>query len=180
MWTTSTLANLHPFLLGSPARCTFLSYYRCIYYLGSPARSRLSHSCSCHNRQGAFIAFISFPLILSCHFICLLTFHTLFITIYMPVRVVMSEAHGIYKFLFLTSKMDERLLIGLTYHYINTSGKSQIGHSLSVSLVERCYLDCSAYIWWWKYVYLETAGRLILETLKYEVLVTGYQAPDCL
>ena len=44
-----TLAGLHPFLLGSPARCTFLSYYMCIYYLGSSARSRLSHSHSCSN-----------------------------------------------------------------------------------------------------------------------------------
>jgi len=39
-----TLAGLYPFLLGSPARCTFLSYL-CLYiYLGSPARSRLSRS----------------------------------------------------------------------------------------------------------------------------------------
>jgi len=45
-----TLAGLHPFLLGSPARCTFLSYFMCIYYLGSPARPRLSRSCSCPNR----------------------------------------------------------------------------------------------------------------------------------
>jgi len=39
-----TLAGLYPFLLGSPARCTFLSYL-CLYIcLGSPARSRLSCS----------------------------------------------------------------------------------------------------------------------------------------
>ena len=39
-----TLAGLYPFLLGSPARCTFLLYL-CLYiYLGSPARSRLSRS----------------------------------------------------------------------------------------------------------------------------------------
>jgi len=39
-----TLARLYPFLLGSPARCAFLSYL-CLYvYLGSPARSRLSRS----------------------------------------------------------------------------------------------------------------------------------------
>jgi len=44
-----TLAGLHPFLLGSPAMCAFLSYYMCIYYLGFPARSQLSRSCSCPN-----------------------------------------------------------------------------------------------------------------------------------
>jgi len=49
--TQPTLAGLHPFLLGSTARCTFLSYFMCIYYLGSPARSRLSCSRSCPNRQ---------------------------------------------------------------------------------------------------------------------------------
>jgi len=39
-----TLAGFYPFLLGSPARCAFLSYL-CLYIcLGSPARSRLSHS----------------------------------------------------------------------------------------------------------------------------------------
>jgi len=39
-----TLAGLYPFLLGSPARCAFLSYL-CLYIcLGSPARSRLSRS----------------------------------------------------------------------------------------------------------------------------------------
>jgi len=39
-----TLAGLYPFILGSPARCTFLSYL-CLYIcLGSPARSRLSRS----------------------------------------------------------------------------------------------------------------------------------------
>jgi len=49
-----TLAELHPFLLGSHARCTFLLYYMCIYYIGSPARSWLSRSCSCHNiRKGS-------------------------------------------------------------------------------------------------------------------------------
>jgi len=37
-----TLAGFYPFLLGSPARCAFLSYL-CLYIcLGSPARSRLS------------------------------------------------------------------------------------------------------------------------------------------
>ena len=42
--THPTLAGLYPFLLGSTARCTFLSYL-CLYiYLGSPARSRLSRS----------------------------------------------------------------------------------------------------------------------------------------
>jgi len=39
-----TLAGLYPFLLGSPARCAFLSYL-CLYLcLGSPARSQLSCS----------------------------------------------------------------------------------------------------------------------------------------
>ena len=39
-----TLAGFYPFLLGSPARCAFQSYL-CLYIcLGSPARSRLSHS----------------------------------------------------------------------------------------------------------------------------------------
>ena len=39
-----TLAGFYPFLLGSPARCAFLSYL-CLYIcLGSPARSRLSRS----------------------------------------------------------------------------------------------------------------------------------------
>jgi len=42
--THPTLAGLYPFLLGSPARCAFLSYL-CLYiYLGSPAISRLSRS----------------------------------------------------------------------------------------------------------------------------------------
>jgi len=45
-----TVAGFYPFLLGSPARCTFLSYL-CLYIcLGSPARSQLSRSCSCPNR----------------------------------------------------------------------------------------------------------------------------------
>jgi len=45
-----TLAGLYPFLLGSPARCTFLLYFMFIYIcLGSPARSRLSSSRSCPN-----------------------------------------------------------------------------------------------------------------------------------
>jgi len=39
-----TLAGLYPFLLGSPARCTFLSYFMFIYMFRSPARSRLSRS----------------------------------------------------------------------------------------------------------------------------------------
>ena len=48
-----TLAGLYPFLLGSPARCAFLSYFMFIHiYLGSPARSRLSHSRSCPNSLG--------------------------------------------------------------------------------------------------------------------------------
>ena len=47
-----TLAGLYPFLLGSPARCTFLSYFMCIYYLKSPVRSRLSRSHNCPNRVG--------------------------------------------------------------------------------------------------------------------------------
>jgi len=38
-----TLAGLYPFLLGSPARCAFLSYLWLYICLGSPARSRLSH-----------------------------------------------------------------------------------------------------------------------------------------
>ena len=39
-----TLAGFYPFLLGSPARCAFLLYL-CLYIcLGSPARSRPSHS----------------------------------------------------------------------------------------------------------------------------------------
>ena len=39
-----TLAGFYPFLLGSPARCAFLSYL-CLYIcLESPARSRLSRS----------------------------------------------------------------------------------------------------------------------------------------
>jgi len=38
-----TLAGFYPFLLGFPARCTFLSYL-CLYIcLGSPDRSRLSY-----------------------------------------------------------------------------------------------------------------------------------------
>ena len=45
-----TFTGLYPFLLGSPARCAFLSHYMCIYYLGSPARSRLSCSRSCPNK----------------------------------------------------------------------------------------------------------------------------------
>ena len=45
----STLAGFYPFLLGSPARCTFLLYL-CLYIcLGSPARSQLSLSRSCPN-----------------------------------------------------------------------------------------------------------------------------------
>jgi len=39
-----TLAGLHPFLLGSPARCAFLSYLSLYIYLGSPARSQPSRS----------------------------------------------------------------------------------------------------------------------------------------
>jgi len=47
----SHLSRLYPFLLGSPARCAFLSYL-CLYTcLGSPARSRLSRSHSCPNRS---------------------------------------------------------------------------------------------------------------------------------
>ena len=46
-----TLAGFYPFLLGSPARCAFLSYL-CLYIcLGSPARSRLS--CSAVALTGA-------------------------------------------------------------------------------------------------------------------------------
>jgi len=37
-----TLAKFYPFLLGSPARCAFLSYLYLYICLGSPARSRLS------------------------------------------------------------------------------------------------------------------------------------------
>jgi len=49
-----TLAGLYPFLLGSPARCTFLLYFMFIYILGSPARSRLSRYRSCPNiRKGS-------------------------------------------------------------------------------------------------------------------------------
>jgi len=48
--THPTLAGLHPFLLKSPARCIFLSYYMYIYYLGSPAISQLICSHSCPNR----------------------------------------------------------------------------------------------------------------------------------
>jgi len=44
-----TLAGLYPFLLELPARCAFLSYFMCIYCLGSPARSRLSCGHSCPN-----------------------------------------------------------------------------------------------------------------------------------
>jgi len=44
-----TLAGLYPFLLGSPARCAFLSYFMCIYCLGSPARSQLTCGHSCPN-----------------------------------------------------------------------------------------------------------------------------------
>ena len=44
-----TLAGLYPFLLESPARCAFLLYFMCIYYLESPARSQLSRSRSCPN-----------------------------------------------------------------------------------------------------------------------------------
>jgi len=47
--TQPTLAGLHPFLLGSLARCTFLSYFMCIYCLGSTAIPQLSWSCSCPN-----------------------------------------------------------------------------------------------------------------------------------
>ena len=45
-----TLAGLYPFLLGSPARCAFLSLFMFIYIcLGSPARSQLSRCHSCPN-----------------------------------------------------------------------------------------------------------------------------------
>jgi len=58
--THPTLAGLYPFLLRSPARCTFLSYYMCIYYLGSPARSWLSRSRSCRNTERP-LTYMSFP-----------------------------------------------------------------------------------------------------------------------
>jgi len=47
-----TLAGFYPFLLGSPARCAFLSYFMC---LGSPARPQLSCSHSCPNTWGISI-----------------------------------------------------------------------------------------------------------------------------
>jgi len=59
-----TLAGFYPFLLGSPARCAFLSYL-CVYIcLGSPAKSRLSRSA------------VALTSIASgnCHGLCLVTF----------------------------------------------------------------------------------------------------------
>jgi len=38
------LAGFYPFILGSPARCAFLSYLCLCICLGSPARSQLSRS----------------------------------------------------------------------------------------------------------------------------------------
>ena len=62
-----TLAGLYPFLLGSPARCAFLSYL-CLYIcLGSPARSRLSPSTVALTEQWLHLS--SYRLVLSLRFL---------------------------------------------------------------------------------------------------------------